>query len=51
MGPDGKPNYDTLHEGMRVIEGTKYIVTKWFRENAWMRGHIPTYHAGSPDPI
>jgi prolyl 4-hydroxylase len=41
--PDGSPNYDTLHEGMRVTEGQKYIITKWFRENAWIRGHIPTY--------
>lgn len=46
MCPDGSPNYDTLHEGMRVIEGTKYIITKWFRENAWIRGPIPTYLAG-----
>eukprot|EP00741_Cyanophora_paradoxa_P009062 tig00001467_g8775.t1 len=37
MMEDGTPNYDTLHEGMRVLEGTKYIVTKWFRENAWIR--------------
>jgi len=47
MSPDGSPNYDTLHEGMRVVEGTKYIVTKWFRENAWIRGHVPTYVAGA----
>ncbi len=46
MNEDGSANYDTLHEGMRVIEGTKYIVTKWFRENAWIRGHVPTYYAG-----
>lgn len=46
MLPDGTPNYDTLHEGMRVMAGTKYIVTKWFRENAWIRGHVPTYYAG-----
>ncbi|HVJ01662.1 MAG TPA: 2OG-Fe(II) oxygenase [Sphingomonas sp.] len=43
MLPDGSPNYDTLHEGMRVIEGTKYIVTKWFREQAWLRQPIDTY--------
>lgn len=47
MAADGSPNYDTLHEGMRVIEGTKYIVTKWFRESAWIRGYVPTYIAGS----
>ena len=46
MLPDGSPNLDTLHEGMRVIAGTKYIVTKWFREDVWHRGHVPTYYAG-----
>lgn len=46
MSPDGSPNYDTLHEGMRVIEGKKYVITKWFRENAWIKGHVPTYIAG-----
>jgi prolyl 4-hydroxylase len=46
MCPDGTPNYDTLHEGMRVIEGTKYIITKWFREGAWIRDQIQTYRAG-----
>ncbi|MBO9713717.1 2OG-Fe(II) oxygenase [Sphingomonas sp.] len=44
---DGKPNYDTLHEGMRVIAGTKYVVTKWFRENPWIRGPVPTYYGGN----
>lgn len=46
MMEDGTPNYDTLHEGMRVLEGTKYVVTKWFRENAWIRGQVPTYYGG-----
>jgi prolyl 4-hydroxylase len=31
---DGRPNPATLHQGMRVRRGTKYIVTKWFRERA-----------------
>ena len=30
--PDGRPNPVTLHQGMRVRKGTKYILTKWFRE-------------------
>jgi len=30
--PDGEPNPATLHQGMKVRRGTKYIVTKWFRE-------------------
>ncbi len=43
MKPDGTGNFDTLHEGMRVIEGTKYIITKWFRERDWVRTSFPTY--------
>jgi prolyl 4-hydroxylase len=35
MNPDGSPNIATLHEGMPVLEGMKYIITKWFREGAW----------------
>lgn len=38
MNPDGSPNEDTQHEGMAVQRGTKYIVTKWFRESAWVVG-------------
>jgi prolyl 4-hydroxylase len=30
--PDGTPNPATLHQGMRVRRGTKYVLTKWFRE-------------------
>ncbi len=37
MKPDGSPNPLTLHEGMPVVKGTKYIVTKWFRENPWLK--------------
>lgn len=29
---DGRPNPATLHQGMKVRLGDKYIVTKWFRE-------------------
>jgi prolyl 4-hydroxylase len=32
--PDGSPNPATLHQGMKVRSGTKYILTKWFRERA-----------------
>ncbi|WP_404338303.1 2OG-Fe(II) oxygenase [Sphingomonas sp. MMS12-HWE2-04] len=49
MLPDGTPNYDTIHEGMRVLEGTKYIVTKWFREGAWLREAITTYVSQGKD--
>jgi len=29
---DGRPNPATLHQGMKVRRGDKYILTKWFRE-------------------
>lgn len=29
---DGRPNPATLHQGMKVRRGTKYVLTKWFRE-------------------
>ena len=32
--PNGQPNPATMHQGMKVRRGTKYIVTKWFRERA-----------------
>lgn len=35
IGPDATPNPDTLHHGMKVHQGSKYIVTKWFRERPW----------------
>jgi len=30
--PDGSPNPATLHQGMKVRKGTKYVLTKWFRQ-------------------
>lgn len=35
LGPDGRPNQATLHAGMKVRAGVKYIITKWFRERPW----------------
>jgi prolyl 4-hydroxylase len=32
--PDGRPNPATLHQGMKVRRGTKYVLTKWFRQSA-----------------
>jgi len=32
--PDGRPNPATLHQGMKVRRGTKYIITKWYRERS-----------------
>ena len=36
MNPDGSPNSWTIHAGTPVTAGTKYIVTKWFRERRWL---------------
>jgi prolyl 4-hydroxylase len=30
--PDGTPNNATLHQGMKVRRGTKYVLTQWYRE-------------------
>ncbi len=30
--PDGSVNPNTLHHGMKVRKGTKYVITKWYRE-------------------
>jgi len=35
LTPDGLVNPATLHHGMRVRQGRKYIITKWFRERPW----------------
>lgn len=32
---DGSPNPSTIHHAMKVRAGTKYVVTKWFRERPW----------------
>mgnify|MGYP001545124290 CR=1 FL=1 len=32
---DGRVNEESLHEGMEVEKGTKFIITSWWRENAW----------------
>lgn len=35
----GEPNTYSLHQGMPVEAGVKYIVTKWYRGRPW--GHAP----------
>jgi len=35
LRPDGSPNPATLHHGMKVRAGTKYVLTKWFRQHPW----------------
>jgi prolyl 4-hydroxylase len=31
----GRPNPGSLHQGMPVEQGTKYVLTKWYRERPW----------------
>ncbi|WP_375391099.1 prolyl hydroxylase family protein [uncultured Sphingomonas sp.] len=33
--PDGSLNPATLHQGMKVRAGVKYVITKWYRERPW----------------
>ena len=33
--PDGSLNPATLHHGMKVRKGMKYVITKWYRERPW----------------
>jgi len=33
--PDGTLNPSTLHHGMKVRKGVKYVITKWYRERPW----------------
>lgn len=35
---DGLPNPNTIHAGLPVIQGVKYIVTQWFREKPCLSG-------------
>jgi len=32
---DGSCNAATLHHGMKVRAGVKYVITKWYREKPW----------------
>jgi len=32
---DGTLNPATIHQGMKVRSGVKYVITKWFREKPW----------------
>ncbi len=33
---DGSLNPATLHHGMKVRKGVKYVITKWYREKPWV---------------
>lgn len=32
---DGRPNEGTMHAGVPVLKGVKYVITKWYRTRAW----------------
>jgi prolyl 4-hydroxylase len=32
---DGSPNENTLHAGTPVVEGVKYVLTRWYRTRKW----------------
>jgi prolyl 4-hydroxylase len=32
----GEPNDQSLHQGMPVLAGVKYVITKWYRERPWL---------------
>jgi prolyl 4-hydroxylase len=33
--PDGRPNEGTMHAGMPVVKGVKYVITRWYRTRPW----------------
>ncbi|MXO47594.1 oxygenase [Erythrobacter vulgaris] len=35
MRLDGTENPNTIHHGMKVRSGVKYVITKWYRELPW----------------
>ena len=39
----GAPNEFSMHQGLPVTAGVKYIITKWYRERRWVETDTPTY--------
>lgn len=39
----GAPNAFSMHQGLPVTAGVKYIITKWYRERPWSESHVPIY--------
>jgi prolyl 4-hydroxylase len=35
LDPAGEPNDLSVHQGMPVEAGVKYVITKWYRERPW----------------
>jgi prolyl 4-hydroxylase len=36
LDENGEPNPYSLHQGMPVEAGVKYVITKWYRERPWV---------------
>jgi prolyl 4-hydroxylase len=43
MDEYGQPNPFSMHQGMPVEAGVKYVITKWYRERPWVTSSAPTY--------
>lgn len=43
MDAEGLPNPYSIHQGMPVVSGVKYIITKWHRERPWSFTPLATY--------
>lgn len=39
----GDPNPFSMHQGLPVTAGVKYIITKWHRERPWIESEVPVY--------
>ncbi|MEQ9505770.1 MAG: 2OG-Fe(II) oxygenase [Hyphomonas sp.] len=44
LNADGSINPYTIHHGTKVRKGSKYIITKWFRERGWGEMFPPEYY-------
>lgn len=44
LTPEGELNHRSMHSGSPVAAGTKYILTKWYREQPWVAlPDVPLY--------
>ena len=43
LDAEGAPNPFSLHRGLPVTGGVKYIVTKWYRERPWIETEARVY--------
>jgi prolyl 4-hydroxylase len=43
LDADGRPNPYSMHQGLPVAGGVKYIITKWYRERRWIESATPEY--------